>query len=38
MQENPLLNLNPEDLAAMSLQDLDSLEQVFCKGLEGKAA
>ena len=38
MQENPLSNLNPDDLAAMSLQGLETLEQVFCKGLAKKAA
>ncbi len=38
MQENPLSNLNPDDLTAMSLQGLETLEQVFCKGLAKKAA
>lgn len=33
MSDNPLLNLNPDDLAGMSLQNLESLEQVFSKGL-----
>ena len=36
MSDNPLLNLNPDDLAGMSLQNLESLEQVFSKGLIGK--
>lgn len=38
MSDNPLLNLNPDDLAGMSLQNLKSLEQIFCKGLQGKTA
>ena len=38
MSDNPLLNLNPDDLAGMSLQNLESLEQVFSKGLIGKNA
>lgn len=38
MSDNPLLNLNPDDLAGMSLQNLESLEQVFSKGLIGKTA
>ena len=38
MSDNPLLNLTPDDLAGMSLQNLESLEQVFSKGLIGKNA
>ena len=38
MSDNPLLNLNPDDLAGMSLQNLESLEQVFSKDLIGKNA
>lgn len=38
MSDNPLLNLNPDDLAGMSLQNLESLDQVFSKGLIGKNA
>ena len=36
MSDNPLLNLNSDDLVGMSLQNLESLEQVFSKGLIGK--